>query len=147
MEADMSDYSTDNGRMDDPARPNNPASLASEAIRLSGDLVRKEIALAKAEVSQNIQRAGVAIGFVAAAAVIAIVTINVLVAALVAALAETQLGPIWSAVIVGVVLALLAYILLRKGMNDLKPEALMPSRTVQNVQRDAQTIKGAYNDK
>ncbi|MCZ0963589.1 phage holin family protein [Paracoccus benzoatiresistens] len=143
----MSDYSTDSGRMDDPARPNHPAALASEAIRLSGDLVRKEIALAKAEVSQNIQRAGVAIGFVAAAAVIAIVTINVLVAALVAALAETELGPIWSAVIVGVVLAVLAYILLRKGMNDLKPEALMPSRTVQNVQRDAQTIKGAYNDK
>ena len=71
----------------------------------------------------------------------------VLVAALVAALAETDLGPIWSAVIVGVVLAVLAYILLRKGMSDLKPEALMPSRTVQNVQRDAQTIKGAYNDK
>lgn len=143
----MTDYSTDTGRMDDPARPQNPASLASEALRLSGDLIRKEVALAKAEVSQNIQRASVAIGFVAAAAVIAIVTINVLVAALVAALAETELGPIWSAVIVGVVLALLAYILLRKGLNDLKPEALMPSRTVQNVQRDAQTIKGAYNDK
>ena len=143
----MTDYSTDSGRIDDPARPNNPASLASEALRLSGDLVRKEVALAKAEISQNIQRAGVAIGFMAAAAVIAIVTINVLVAALVAALAETELGPIWSAVIVGLLLGLLAYILLRKGMNDLKPDALMPSRTVQNVQRDAQTIKGAYNDK
>lgn len=143
----MSDYSNETGRIDEPARPHNPASLASEAIRLSGDLVRKEVALAKAEVSQNIQRAAVALGFVAAAAVIAIVTINVLVAALVAALAETELGPIWSAVIVGVVLAVLAYILLRKGTNDLKPEALMPSRTVQNVQRDAQTIKGAYNDK
>mgnify|MGYP002716805160 CR=1 FL=1 len=143
----MSDYSNNAGRIDDPAKPQNPASLASEAIRLSGDLVRKEVALAKAELSQNIQRAAVALGFVAAAAVIAIVTINVLVAALVAALAETELGPIWSAVIVGVVLAVLAYVLLRKGMNDLKPEALMPSRTVQNVQRDAQAIKGAYNDK
>ncbi|MDQ1902273.1 phage holin family protein [Paracoccus sp. WLY502] len=143
----MSDYSNDTGRVDDPVRSHNPASLASEALRLSGELVRKEVALAKAEVSQNIQRAGVAIGFIAAAGVIAIVTINVLVAALVAALAETELGPIWSAVIVGVVLAVLAYILLRKGTNDLKPEALMPSRTVQNVQRDAQTIKGAYNDK
>lgn len=143
----MSDYSNNAGRIDDPARPQNPASLASEAIRLSGDLVRKEVALAKTELSQNIQRAAVALGFVAAAAVIAIVTINVLVAALVAALAETELGPIWSAVIVGVVLAVLAYVLLRKGMNDLKPEALMPSRTVQNVQRDAQAIKGAYNDK
>ncbi|GHG30775.1 phage holin family protein [Paracoccus aerius] len=143
----MADFSNETGRNGDSARPQGPASLASEALRLSGDLVRKEIALAKAEVGQNLQRAGVGVGFIAAAAVIAIVTINVLVAALVAALAETDLGPIWSAVIVGVVLAVLAYILLRKGMSDLKPEALMPSRTVQNVQRDAQTIKGAYNDK
>ena len=83
----MTDYSNNTGRVDDSVRPQNPASLASEALRLSGDLVRKEIALAKAEISQNMQRAAVAIGFVAAAAVIAIVTINVLVAALVAAIA------------------------------------------------------------
>jgi sensor histidine kinase regulating citrate/malate metabolism len=144
----MSDRSVDIGRTDETGtRSHNPASLASEALRLSGDLVRKEIALAKAEMGQNVQRAGVAVGFIVAAAVIGIVTINVLVAALVAALAETDLGPIWSAVIVGLVLALLAYILLRKGMNDLKPEALMPSRTVQNVQRDAHAIKEAYHDK
>ena len=143
----MSDQATDLGHANDPVRQQHPASLASEALRLSGELIRKEVALAKAEVTQNIQRAGVAAGFIAAAAVIAIVTINVLVAALVAALAETDLGPIWSAVIVGVVLALIAYVLLRKGLNDLKPETLMPSRTVQNMQRDAQTIKEAYHDK
>nr|WP_111298417.1 phage holin family protein [Paracoccus saliphilus] len=132
--------------MSDPVRTQNPASLASEAIRLSGDLVRKEIALAKAEVSQNLSHAGMAIGFIAVAGVIGLVTLNVLVAALVAALAETELGPIWSAVIVGVVLAILAYALLRKGMNDLKLSSLMPSRTVQNVQRDAQAVKEAYHD-
>lgn len=144
----MTDRTADIGRSDEPAARNqHPATLASEALRLSGDLVRKEIALAKAEMSQNFQRAGIALGFIAAAAVIGIVTINVLVAALVAALAETDLGPIWSAVIVGVLLALLAFILVRKGMNDLKPEALMPSRTVQNVQRDAHAIKEAYHDK
>lgn len=144
----MSDRTADLGRTDETGtRSHTPASLASEALRLSGDLVRKEIALAKAEMGQNVQRAGVAVGFIVAAAVIGIVTINVLVAALVAALAETDLGPIWSAVIVGLVLALLAYILLRKGMSDLKPEALMPSRTVQNVQRDAHAIKEAYHDK
>ncbi|MBM3604848.1 MAG: phage holin family protein [Alphaproteobacteria bacterium] len=131
----------------DTGRSHNPASLASEALSLSGDLVRKEVALAKAEISQSLSQAGTAIGFIAVAGVIGIVTINVLVAALVAALAETDLGPIWSAVIVGLVLALLAYILLRKGMNDLKPESLMPSRTVKNVQRDAQTVKEAYHDK
>ena len=83
---------------------------------------------------------------IVAAAVLGIVTLNVLTVALVAALAETDLGPIWSAVIVGVVLAILAYVLLRKGMADLKPENLMPTRTVENVQRDASAVKEAYHD-
>ena len=54
--------------------------------------------------------------------------------------------PIWSAVIVGVILAILAYVLLRKGMADLAPENLMPTRTAKNVQRDASAVKEAYHD-
>lgn len=143
----MADTNIDRGSGNNPGRSGDPASLASEAFRLSGDLIRKEIALAKAEITQNLHRAGVAVGFIVAAAVIGMVTINVLVAALVAALAETDLGPIWSAVIVGVVLAILAYILLRKGLSDLSAGALMPSRTVTNVQRDARALKEVYHDK
>lgn len=132
--------------MPDPLRSQNPAALAADALRLSGDLVRKEITLAKAEMRQNLSRAGAGLGMVVAAAVLGIVTLNVLTVALVAALAETDLGPIWSAVIVGVVLAILAYVLLRKGMADLAPETLMPTRTAKNVQRDASAVKEAYHD-
>lgn len=134
-------------RTDPAPRSEGPASLVSDVMRLSSDLLRKEIALAKAEVGQNLSRAGNAVGFIAVAGVIGLVTLNVLVAALVAALAETDLGPIWSAVIVGVVLALVAFILLKKGLNDLKLKSLMPTRTVDSVQRDAHAIKEAYHDK
>jgi protein-S-isoprenylcysteine O-methyltransferase Ste14 len=133
-------------RMPDPVRSQSPASLAAEALRISSDLVRKEVTLAKAELRQNLNRAGTGLGMIVAAAVLGIVTLNVLTVALVAALAETDLGPIWSAVVVGVVLAILAYVLLRKGMADLKPENLMPTRTVENVQRDASAVKEAYHD-
>ena len=132
--------------MPDPVRSQSPASLAADALRISSDLVRKEVTLAKAELRQNLNRAGTGLGMIVAAAVLGIVTLNVLTVALVAALAETDLGPIWSAVIVGVVLAILAYVLLRKGMADLKPENLMPTRTVENVQRDASAVKEAYHD-
>ncbi len=132
--------------MTDPVRSQNPASLATDALRLSGDLVRKEIALAKAEMRQNLSHAGAGLGMIVAAAVLGIVTLNVLTVALVAALAETNLGPIWSAVIVGMILAIIAYVLLRKGMAELKPENLMPTRTVENVQRDANAVKEAYHD-
>ncbi|RMJ20669.1 hypothetical protein PHISP_08461 [Aspergillus sp. HF37] len=133
-------------RMPDPVRSQSPASLAADALRISSDLVRKEVTLAKAELRQNLNRAGTGLGMIVAAAVLGIVTLNVLTVALVAALAETDLGPIWSAVVVGVVLAILAYVLLRKGMADLKPENLMPTRTVENVQRDASAVKEAYHD-
>ena len=132
--------------MPDPVRSQSPASLAADALRISSDLVRKEVSLAKAELRQNLSRAGAGLGMIVAAAVLGIVTLNLLTVALVAALAETDLGPIWSAVVVGVVLAILAYVLLRKGMADLKPENLMPTRTVENVQRDASTVKEAYHD-
>ncbi|MCO6363490.1 phage holin family protein [Paracoccus sp. 08] len=132
--------------MPDPVRSQSPASLAADALRISSDLVRKEVTLAKAELRQNLNRAGTGLGMIVAAAVLGIVTLNVLTVALVAALAETDLGPIWSAVVVGVVLAILAYVLLRKGMADLKPENLMPTRTVENVQRDASAVKEAYHD-
>ena len=132
--------------MPDPIRSQSPASLAADALRISSDLVRKEVTLAKAELRQNLSRAGTGLGMIVAAAILGIVTLNVLTVALVAALAETDLGPIWSAVIVGVVLAILAYVLLRKGMADLKPENLMPTRTVENVQRDASAVKEAYHD-
>ena len=132
--------------MPDPVRSQSPASLAADALRISIDLVRKEVSLAKAELRQNLNRAGTGLGMIVAAAVLGIVTLNVLTVALVAALAETDLGPIWSAVVVGVVLAILAYVLLRKGMADLKPENLMPTRTVENVQRDASAVKEAYHD-
>ena len=132
--------------MPDPVRSQSPASLAADALRISSDLVRKEVSLAKAELRQNLNRAGTGLGMIVAAAVLGIVTLNVLTVALVAALAETDLGPIWSAVVVGVVLAILAYVLLRKGMADLKPENLMPTRAVENVQRDASAVKEAYHD-
>jgi len=132
--------------MPDPVRSQSPASLAADALRISSDLVRKEVSLAKAELRQNLNRAGTGLGMIVAAAVLGIVTLNVLTVALVAALAETDLGPIWSAVVVGVVLAILAYVLLRKGMADLKPDNLMPTRTVENVQRDASAVKEAYHD-
>ena len=72
-------------RTDPAPRSEGPASLVSDVMRLSSDLVRKEIALAKAEVGQNLSRAGNAVGFIAVAGVIGLVTLNVLVAALVAA--------------------------------------------------------------
>ena len=120
--------------------PRPTGSLLSDAINQLTRLVRGEVALAKAEVAQNIRSAGLGIGLLVGAVVLVFVALNVLVFALVAALGEL-IGPGWSALIVGALILVVAAILAMRGLNALKPENLTPSRTVRNVQADAQTIK------
>ena len=121
--------------------------ILSDALSNVSGLVRNEVGLARAEVSENVSRAGVALGLIAASAIIALVALNVLVAAIIAALAEAGLDAGWAALIVGALLGVLAYVLLNKGTNDLKLSSLAPTRTVKSVQRDAAAVKEAYDDK
>ncbi|SEL36944.1 Putative Holin-X, holin superfamily III [Roseovarius nanhaiticus] len=132
--------------MSDPTKKST-TDMLGDALNHVSSLVRKEVDLARAEVSENLNRAGVAIGLIVAAAIIALTSLNVLSAALVAALTEAGIDGGWSALIVGVVLAIIAFVLLGKGTNDLKLSSLAPSRTAKNVQRDANAVKEAYDDK
>ncbi|MFG6518305.1 phage holin family protein [Sulfitobacter sp. 1A13496] len=122
-------------------------SLLTEALSHVSSLMRKEVDLARAEVNENLKHAGVAIGLIVGAVVVALTALNVLSAALVAALTEAGIAAGWSAVIVGVLLAIVAYVMIQKGTNDLKLSSLAPSRTAKNVKRDAATMKEVYDDK
>ena len=119
-------------------------SLLSEAMTHVSNLVRKEMDLARAEVSQSLNRAGVALGLLAGAVVLLITALNVLSAALVAGITELGVPGGWSAVIVGVVYLQIAYLMVRKGTNDLKASNFAPRRTTENVKKDAATVKGAF---
>nr|NKX42014.1 phage holin family protein [Rhodobacteraceae bacterium R_SAG2] len=110
-------------------------SLLTEALSHVSSLMRKEVDLARAEVNENLKHAGVAIGLIVGAVVVALTALNVLSAALVAALTEAGIAAGWSAVIVGVLLAIVAYVMIQKGTNDLKLSSLAPSRTAKNVKR------------
>ncbi|MGR3628227.1 MAG: phage holin family protein [Sulfitobacter sp.] len=122
-------------------------SLLTEALSHVSSLMRKEVDLARAEVNENLKHAGVAIGLIVGAVVVALTALNVLSAALVAALTEAGIAAGWSAVIVGVLLAIVAYVMVQKGTNDLKLSSLAPTRTAKNVKRDAATMKEIYDDK
>lgn len=117
-------------------------SLLSDALSQVTRLVRGEVQLAKAEVAQNLRAAALGVGLLVGAVILAFVALNVLAGALVAALAEVgDMGAGWAALIVGVVILVLAVVLALRGASSLKPENLAPSRTVRNVQADAQMIK------
>jgi drug/metabolite transporter (DMT)-like permease len=104
-------------------------------------LFRKEIELARAETSEKLSQAGVAAGAIAAGGVLALAALIVLLQALVIALSELGLAPALSALIVGGVVAIIAFALIYKGMNDLKASNLAPTRTVEALRRDAHMVK------
>lgn len=130
--------------MDD--RNKSTGGLLSDALSHVSSLVRNEVDLARAEVSENATKAAVAVGVLVGGVVISLAALNVLTAALVAALTEAGIPAGWSALIVGVALAAVAIVMITKGMNDLKATSLAPTRTAKNVKRDAEALKETYNE-
>jgi hypothetical protein len=104
-------------------------------------LFRTEIELARVETSEKISQAGVAAGAIAGGGILALAALIVLLQALVIALTELGLAPALSALIVGGVVAIIAFALIYKGMNDLKASNLAPNRTLEALRRDAHMVK------
>lgn len=122
------------------------AHLLSDIVSQIGRILRKEAALAKAEVGENLSRAGLAIGLIVGAALLALVALIALAGAGVAALvAVLGWAPHWAALAVGGGIAFVAICLAVKGIHDLKPERLMPNRSIANVQQDVALMKERIN--
>lgn len=117
--------------------------LFVDAFRQFSSLIQNEVQLAKAELKANLSRAGTGVAFLAIAAIVALVALNVLASALVAAIAATGLAVGWAALIVGGGLLVLCAILVIAGKSRLSASALEPSRTIENVERDMASIKEA----
>ncbi|MCJ8139185.1 phage holin family protein [Falsirhodobacter halotolerans] len=126
--------------MDDPNRKST-TGLMGDLVGNVNELFRKEIQLLRAETSEKISQAFTAVGKIAAGLVIVLVALNVLAFALVAGLAELGLGAGWAAVLVGVIFSVIALILVKNGINDLKAGHLAPARTANSLSKDANAIK------
>jgi hypothetical protein len=105
-------------------------------------LVRQEVQLARAEMSDKITRVTTNLVSVVAGGFVAYIGALALVAALILGLHDlADISPWVSALIVGAVLAIAGYAMLRRGLGELKQVDLAPRRTVENIRDDVQTIK------
>ena len=105
-------------------------------------LFRQEIQLARAEMSEKISQLTTNLISVIGGGFVAYVGALAIVAALILALHElAEVSPWVSALIVGVVLAITGYVMLQRGLKELKQVDLAPRRTVENIKDDVQTIK------
>ncbi len=105
-------------------------------------LVRQEVQLARSELGEKISRLTTNLISVIAGGFVAYVGALALVAALILGLHDlAEISPWVSALIVGAVLAVAGYVMLQRGLAELKRVDLAPRRTVENIKDDVQAIK------
>jgi len=118
--------------------------LFSDLTRETLDLVRQEIALGRAEISQKVTSAQTGLTSVAVGGAVLFAGLLVVLLAIVNALAMI-LPPenaAWLApLIVGVVVAAIGYGMLKNGSTRLKPDHLVPHRTLHSLARDGRVMK------
>jgi hypothetical protein len=112
------------------------ADLASE----TSTLVRQEIALFKAELSEKLTRMGVGAGALAAGGVIAFSGWLALLAAAILGLSHA-VAPWLSALVIGMVVMALGAGLALFGKSRLKADALVPRRTLNSLREDEAWIR------
>lgn len=116
--------------------------LLGDLVTQTSTLVRKEVQLARAEVSEKVALVGAAGVGVAVGAFLLLAALMVLLQAAVAALVEyAHLSATVSALIVTVVVGVIGYIMLRRGLDQLKASSLTPDRTVAQLSQDAAVVK------
>lgn len=103
-------------------------------------LIQQEIQLAKAELSQKASRTGKDVTFLAVGGFVAYAGFLALLAALILGLAELMAA--WlAALLVGVIVAAIGYLLLQKGMSDLKRVSPAPQKTIETLKEDKEWAK------
>lgn len=118
-------------------------SLGDLLSGLAGEtslLVRQEVALARAELTQKAASVGKDIGFLVVGGAVGYAALLALLTAAIAGLA--YFVPLWlSALIVGLVVGIVALGLILSALKALKNTDLKPNQTVDSLKEDAQWLK------
>jgi hypothetical protein len=117
------------------------AELFVDLSREARDLVRQEVALAKAELSDKAARVGTDIGFISIGGALVYAGLLTLVAALVLGLATAGIEWWVSALIVGTVVTIAGYVSTQKGLAALRRERMIPTETIDTLKENAQWAK------
>jgi hypothetical protein len=130
-----------------PGRPVNDDArsvpqLLSDMLNELTSLFRKEIQLARAEMSEKASEATGAVPGMAGGAALAfggLILLLMAAAALIARVFDLPMG--WGQLIVGLIAAVGGYALIRGGLAKLKASNFTPTRTAEQLSRDAAAAK------
>ena len=115
--------------------------LFSDLSRETTTLVRQEVQLAKAELTQSATEVARGIGMLVAGGAVAYAGLLFLLLAIVFGLIEAGWDAWLSALVVGVVVVAIGAILVLRARESLKPANLAPRRTVETLKEDQEWAK------
>ena len=122
--------------------PRKPAvSIFRDLFKEVAKLVRTETQLLRTELAEKAVRVGLGIGLTVAAAILFITAIILLFVATIAALVDYGFSLSAATLIVASVMVILGAISLWLGVDQLRAKNLMPSKTIDQVQKDVEAIK------
>lgn len=129
------------GRRDTARDPRSTPALLADLFSETTSLFGKEARLLRTELSEKVTQGVTALALMIGGAVFLIGAVNVVLAAAVTALIEAGIAAPWSSLIVAAVVGLAGWLLVRRGLRNLKPENLSPSRTANQLKRDVALAK------
>jgi hypothetical protein len=115
--------------------------LFSDLSRETTTLVRQEVQLAKAELTQSATEAARGIGMLVAGGAVAYAGLLFVLLAIVFGLIEAGWDPWVSALVVGLVVVAIGGVLVLRARESLKPANLAPKKTVETLKEDAEWAK------
>jgi len=114
--------------------------LFSELARDTSTLVHQEVQLAKTEMTQKATLVGKDVGMIGAGGAVAYAGLLAIIAGLILVLGLVI--PMWlSALIIGVVVAVIGYTLIQRGISSLKHSSLAPNETIESLKEDTEWAK------
>jgi hypothetical protein len=124
-----------------PEYDNSIADVLKRSLNDAQDLMRGEIALAKAEMREEVRRVGGGVVFLAAGAVGALIGVVLLLMAAAWAIATLMVWPVWAGyAVVAVVVLLVAAVLAFVGRSRVTGRPHMP-RTVETMKENMEWMR------
>ncbi len=116
-------------------------TLFAEALSQMTTLFETEIRLVRSEISEKIHQAVAALAVVVVSAVLLVAALILLLEGVVQLLIAYGWQPFVANFVVGIVIAVIGVIAILMAKKGLSAESLAPSRTMHQLEKDAQVVK------
>ena len=115
--------------------------MFAELSRETRTLIQQEVQLAKTELSEKATKMAKGAGMIIGGILVAYGGLLAVLAAIVLVLIAFGLPPWIGALLGGGLAAGIGYLLVRSGVAALKPQGLVPRKTIETLKEDAQWVK------